>query len=309
LDNLVLRNLVCDECNQYFGDNLELYLARDSFESIMRLRHGLKPKEPLRKTRRITSKMVEGEFKNAIVNVVAGDTIGSLSMDKVAQAGFYNNERDEYDYFEIGNIPTGKELLERGYEVKGRTVMLIGYEGEIELLRKELHEKDIPLKGEPELIKMFDCGERVTVVISATSDRVIMRAICKIAFNYLANVAGHQFVLREIFNEIRNFIRYDVGLSDKYISYNLPPILYDDQLLEKFAVKVTIGHIINLEWNGNNIVSKLSLFNSHTYGVTLCKNYDGIWIPLRCGHHFDIETKQVSNLIVASKKFLPYHRN
>lgn len=304
-DNLVLRDLVCDECNQYFGDNLELYLGRDSFESILRLRHGLKPKASLKKPRRLTSKMVEGEFKNAIVKVVAGDKIGSLVMEKIAQAGFYNKERDEYDFYEIENIPTGNELLERGYEVKGRTVLLIGYENEIDLLKKELHEKDIPLKGDPELIKMFDRDEKVTVMISATSDRVLMRAICKITFNYLAYIVGKEFVLKPIFDGIRNFIRNDIGPSEEYISYNLPPILYDDQILKRLGIKVTIGHIINLEWNGINIVSKISLFNAHTYGVTLCKNYDGIWIPLRCGHHFDIETKQLSNLIVASKRLLP----
>src|SRR5262249_14459251 len=41
-DNWVL-DCVCDSYNQYFGDKLELILGRDSSESILRLKYGLKP--------------------------------------------------------------------------------------------------------------------------------------------------------------------------------------------------------------------------------------------------------------------------
>jgi hypothetical protein len=34
---------VCDECNQYFADNLELPLGRDSREALFRIDLGLKP--------------------------------------------------------------------------------------------------------------------------------------------------------------------------------------------------------------------------------------------------------------------------
>jgi hypothetical protein len=52
-NNLVLHKVVCDECNQYFGDNIELYMGRDSFEGFVRIEHGIKPKKALRKRRRI----------------------------------------------------------------------------------------------------------------------------------------------------------------------------------------------------------------------------------------------------------------
>ncbi|MCH9012826.1 MAG: hypothetical protein IIA68_07190 [Proteobacteria bacterium] len=37
-NNLTLNESVCGECNQYFGDNLELIFARDSFEAYDRVR-------------------------------------------------------------------------------------------------------------------------------------------------------------------------------------------------------------------------------------------------------------------------------
>jgi hypothetical protein len=304
-DNLILRELVCDECNQYFGDHLELYLGRDSFESFERSRHGFKAKEPLRKRRRVKSKIRSGEFKGVLVREIAGNKIGSLLAEKLVQVGFHNKEKGEYDFFEIGDIPHLDELLERGYDVKDSTIYLIGYEDEIKLLEKELVEKGFTLKYESKFIKNIDPSGKVEVVTELTSDRVIMRGICKIAFNYLAHIAPKHFIFNHNLNLIRQFIRYNDGDSEKFISYNLPPILYDDQKLKKFGRKVTIGHLITLEWDQHNIVSKISLFNSHTYGVTLCKNYDGIWIPLRYGHHFDIETKQVSKLLVLNRRFIP----
>ena len=47
-NNLTLNELVCDDCNQYFGDSIELSLGRDSLEGIARYNHGIRSKrEPL----------------------------------------------------------------------------------------------------------------------------------------------------------------------------------------------------------------------------------------------------------------------
>ena len=52
-DNLILREVVCDECNQYFGENIELILGRDSIEGILRYRHGIKPEKAPRSHKRL----------------------------------------------------------------------------------------------------------------------------------------------------------------------------------------------------------------------------------------------------------------
>lgn len=41
-NNLVLHELVCEECNEYFGNGLDLALARDSLEGLHRYERGLK---------------------------------------------------------------------------------------------------------------------------------------------------------------------------------------------------------------------------------------------------------------------------
>lgn len=304
-NNLILRDMVCDECNQYFGDNIELYLGRDSLEGIERLKYGLKPKALLKRRERIKAKMAKGKFKGLLIREAPGDKFGTFRAEKLIQVGIYNKEKDKYDYFELGNIPHDKELSEQGYDIKSGTVWLIGIGDEIDLLQKELEEKGFPLRGNPYLIEKFNPDEKYEFEVDVTCDRVIMRGICKITFNYLAYTAGKHFVLKSSFDGLRNFIRFDTGDCDKYIKFNLKPILHDDQILEKQNKKVTVGHLIILEWKRNAIISKVSLFNSNTYGIMLTDYYDGLWIPLACGHHFEIQTKEVSKLLAINKRLIP----
>jgi hypothetical protein len=42
LNALTLPDGVCGACNQYFGNCLDVVLARDSIEGVLRLVHGLK---------------------------------------------------------------------------------------------------------------------------------------------------------------------------------------------------------------------------------------------------------------------------
>lgn len=44
-DNFVLHNTVCEDCNQHFGDNLDLILGRGSFEALQRIEEEIKSPE------------------------------------------------------------------------------------------------------------------------------------------------------------------------------------------------------------------------------------------------------------------------
>jgi hypothetical protein len=46
-NNFTLHGTVCDECNKYFGDNLEIALGRDTYEGGLRFEY-----EPLSGKRR-----------------------------------------------------------------------------------------------------------------------------------------------------------------------------------------------------------------------------------------------------------------
>ena len=45
-NNFTLNKVVCDDCNKYFGDHLEISLGRDTFEGMSRFEHKIKkPKD------------------------------------------------------------------------------------------------------------------------------------------------------------------------------------------------------------------------------------------------------------------------
>jgi len=132
-----------------------------------------------------------------------------------------------------------------------------------------------------------------------------MRAIAKIAFNYLAYTTGNNFALNKSFDMIRSFIRYGDGNPNNFFHANSNPILHDDKKLKPLKLKTTEGHIIIVEWNSpSTITSKISFFNINTYNIFFCKNYNSVWIPINSGHHFDIKTKTISKLISAKKGVL-----
>jgi len=296
-DNLVLKDTVCDDCNQLFGNEIELYLCRDTLESIERLRHGMTPKAPLANRRRVKSRITSGVLKGAIVREQSIAESGCVMIEPVVQVGFYHIQRGEYAFFEPKDIPSAKQLIEDGYAIINDKVLLIAKDGEeMDGLVAKLSEQGIPLDPKTDDTLQQQPEGSVSVETNLTLDRTIMRGFCKIAFNYLSYIAGKDFVLSPEFDPIRKFIRNDEGKSDLFLSVNLPHILNDDRQLERSGSKITEGHLIIVGWNGRKILANVSLFNLETFGITLCQGYGGIWRPIRSGHHFDIESREVSKI-------------
>jgi hypothetical protein len=305
MNNLVLHKSVCDECNQYFGNNLELFLARDSFEGFSRIQFGIKPKSPLKKRNRFHSKIENGNFKGALIQEMELGEKNLINIDWLPQVGFYHVQKNEYVYFEMNEIPDRDALIEKGFKVENAEIRIIGDENEFNMMIQELKEKGINyLKSEDTILEEIDKNRTVSIVSENIIDKTIMRSICKIAFNYLASQTGNSFILSESFNPLRFFIRYGEGDPNQYFLVNQSPILREDQIIKKYNAKITRGHLIIVEWMENKLFSKISLFNEYTYGINMCADYKGIWIPIRTGHHFDMDTKEVTKLLAISKKLL-----
>jgi len=303
--NLILKGIVCDECNQYFGDQLELPLGRDTIWGVERYRHGIKPgKQP--KHKRIKFKILEGELAGIIVTPIyseAGEHIDNLP---VLQVGIFNNLTNRFDYYEPEEIPNVEVLKKEGMETKGIKLNLIfkdeGHEKQ--LLVNKLREQgynftDAVTSMEwPEEVKRQN---QTWVIGDIKIDRVISRGFCKIAFNYLAVSQGRDFTLSSDFHGIRNFIRNDHGNQNEFFFVNQPPILEDDR---RFKIRETQGHLIILEWQGMNLNARLSLFNMWTFLIKLSTHHSGLWIPIKGGHHFDIKSRTVNPLVSIHKSLL-----
>lgn len=307
-NNLVLHEVVCDDCNQYFGDNLERDLSRDSLEAIRRYMHGIKSKNPSNKYKRIKSKIAEGKNKGLIVFQKPSENGGMLEIEPVVQVGFFHKDRKEYDYFEPGDIKTASELEKAGYQLKGKNVIsVIARHGkEFNDLLAFLKGKGIDVKIQEERNMGDDIEDRKPILVKGTIqiDPILYGAISKIAFNYLAYIQSREFVLSSEFDEIRNFIRYNEGKARDIFRVNQLPILHNDKRLRRIGAKETDGHLIVVEWEGRDLVGRVSLFNDHTYKIILSRHYGGVWTPIKNGHLFDVQSRETSKLESYSRRLM-----
>lgn len=299
-ENPVLHDMVCDECNTYLGNNVDMFLARDTLEGVERYRHGCKPKRIPYERSRVKSQVASGEFEGAHVIEIPPDDKHpeEIGLSFYLQVGFYNVHLDKWCFFKVDEIPDKEELVKNGYSVE--KYKYIGNDDELEYLFSILREKGYSVS---EIGEANRFEGKMVIGMEITIDRLVARAISKICFNYLAWKTDLNFALNSSFDPIRNFIRNDIGNHISFFNISKKPILFEDRL---YNTRQTLGHLIILGWmrNGHSIISHFSPFNIHTYTVKLCEYFDGIWRPLKSGHHFDIESGQVNELVGISSSII-----
>lgn len=295
-NNLTLNGIVCDDCNQHFGDTFELILGRGSIEALLRVRYGVQPPEKLRKLRRDRVRLTlprDDEWNGLIIELVPEG--GEAVFLPIPQVGLRRSSEAAYTFVaeedlqrESFALPPGP-YCERGIlivanspDMHSRLVVLLERRG---ITFRE--EGDGPVPGRP--------GEMTPTEITVRVDRALMRCAAKIVFNYLADREGRDFVLHDSFDAVRRFVRWNQSASYRLVLVDDAPILADDSARRRR----TNGHLITVDWDadGRSIVGQVSLFNHTRYSVLLGTNYSGIWRPLRHGHHFCIKTRKASPLL------------
>ena len=299
--NLVLHDCVCVECNSYFGRELDLILSRDSGEALLRLRRGVKPASEARDLRNTRVKLrvnVPGPWFGTQIILKSDETGTKLDSEQVPQVGFWKGSGPDFVWFteEELNDPQKFEQYRQGTEIR-----IVGPSEEVmQRLTDRLSELGVPFKRQGVIPQPLTENGQVETVALYQIDQIILRAVGKIALNYVANVRGASFALRADFNEFRRYVRYGEEPSWKAVVFpSIRPILLDDSP----RWRQTNGHLITFGWSKNNrgILVQLSLFNSITYHVSLCPHFSGLWHPLSAGHHFDIESRTFSKLGSANR--------
>ena len=141
-DNMVLK-CVCDECNKYFGDDLDMVLARDSMEAFGRIHiGGIWPKDPTHKQTRTQIRVEEGPQKGMISKLYKS-VDGSPEMRTMSQVGIYNKKTGAYDFFILKTIPT-KDILLQDYDMTEKVIKFhCDDQGEEDLFIKEFESKGL----------------------------------------------------------------------------------------------------------------------------------------------------------------------
>lgn len=304
-NNLVLHNCVCELCNSYFANNLELFFNRDSMEALRRLQFGLKPLhevDDLPLDRLSFSIATEGPWKGVRLTLRAeGD---ELVVDLLPQVGLAKKGGKEWIYL------TERELADFGIDIPGGAypnagIRIYSPTEEVEKsLIDLLAERNIPFQKKGDLPPPPEEAGQVLTEGSYRFDHIIYRCVAKIAFNFMAWRAetahphGSDYMLSPEFDIIRNFIRWDKRPAYPLVRPSQGPLLYDDSK----NARQTVGHLVTVNWSasGGDIVGQVSPFNEIKYNVSLARNFTGVVWDLRCGRCFDISTRKISELLGTS---------
>ncbi|HYT83098.1 MAG TPA: HNH endonuclease [Gemmatimonadales bacterium] len=297
---------VCRDCNGYFGRNLDIGLGRDSYEALLRVEHGLKSPAELDEMfkRRVTVSLpADGtQWGRVILRLEqhpGGEDLPPV-VQLVPQVGFQRNDGDGWDYFAEGDLrrETGIAARLMGTHTKRRVILFNSDEWRDRLMAT-IAEVGIPFKKEGEFsgFPPFERGE-VTTLVEARFDDILARAVCKIAFNYMAKTQGAEFALRQEFDAARRYVRYAEGKDGGFLTFDRETRFRNSA----GETRQHVAHLLTLEWNGEReeLIGIVHLFGATQYAVRLCTRWDGIWRRIMSGHLFDLEDMEVTELHVTT---------
>jgi len=301
-NNFTLIKIVCKDCNKYFGDNLEIALARDTLEGGLRFSYKVKdPKDfrTLGQKSRLVFKVAEGEFKGAYFYREYSEEKMKIIGKPLPQVAFLKKSDKQYDYFLIEDVPE-KELLEqKGYDLNSPQAIIILSENHKEVI-EQLEGKGIKFKvggiiepaNKDKDSFLWECECEGLV------DATILRAVAKIAFNYLAFWNETIFMLNPSFDPTRRFIRFGERPGYALTEISEDPILGDEPVVGTRR----LGHILTVNWadDQKSIVARVGLFNRMTYAVCLAKDFQGERREIRRGHFFSPHNQQIIELAAGS---------
>jgi hypothetical protein len=290
--NLTLTKCVCCDCNQFFGDHLEPVLAEGSFEAVRRLDYGVKPPEAAKRLRRSrVSFSISGGKWNGLIVALQGDGT-DLFVSPVPQVRFAKKDDSGWVHITQSELENRESLPQ---EINTKQMVLIYDSQETKKrLIQALSRLGVDFQEEEDGFLSRDNVRDGWVSVETQIDKVILRCIAKIAFNYLAKTAGSDFVRKPDFDPIRSFIRHGTRPKHDFFNISNYPILAYDSL----TYRQTNGHLLTVNWSrdGRDIVSQVSLFNHRIYHFRLARDFSGLWRNIRSGHHFSIERRKVEPL-------------
>ena len=296
--NLTLHETVCDGCNQYFGNNLEIALGRDTYEGGLRFEYALKPRaefKSLGKKSRLLVRVEEGVFKGAYAYREYSENQGEIVLKPIPQVGFRKTGSPAYDYYLLDELPAKEYFDQNSYELKQPGSIRIIPSTHRELIERSLSEKGFTFKPYKDVDP--DHSEHDWLCkVEGTIDDTIFRTIAKIGFNYLSYWQIREFMLESAFDRTRHFIRCGVDPEYPLIKIRQGAILGD----EPVEGKRRSGHLITVDWAADkrSVVAQVSLFNWLTYSICLARDVSGERRVIRKGHFFDPHNQQILELSV-----------
>ena len=294
---------VCSACNRYFGSKLEWPMLNQSIEGALRLQFGLKGVVGGVGTKGVMPTVAEGDDWKGARTAIRTNKGGKQETELLAQVGARRDASEPFEWclerdlsVEFGQrFPKGSEFRIVG----GRTF------ADVErLVQKLVAVCPTFLYGGKMKPPFNDDGGQIMLEVEYQMSRVVARCLCKVAFNYMALTCGGAFPISREFDDMREFIRNDVGAETGRVFVKQKPIIAQEIITGE---RGTDGHVLTIEGRPSDrtLEVQLTLFNSIPYKIPLTREYIGHHYVR--GHHFSLGTREASELqvMIAGPNFDP----
>ena len=308
-DPVTLLLTVCADCNSYFGKTIELAFGRDSIEAVYRLQYGQKRPREFQgfNSERVVFRVPDYLPAGGVVLTPAASPDGKeIVMMLPPQVGVLLPGESQYRYYTVDDLAGdgGEGLPTPDQSVKLR--LLAADDAGVQQVRSLvlMWFPKFREEGTLDLAPPEQIDRKMLVEIKFKVDRLLARAVAKIAFNYMTFHSGANFALNPSFDPVRRFIRYDEDGENwrRFVQFLSGPLLAQ----ETAELSVTRGHILIAGWKDlNALVVWASPYNSMVYEVTLTPCFSGVSLPIKVGHLFDWEDHKIIPLTSVDRIILP----
>lgn len=289
-ETMVLNDTVCHRCNQGFGSFLDQILARDSYEGLLRadiFPRTDRQRDRFRPRRTVMRFPDEPQFEH--FRGLRLEVDWAIRRPRMLDQVAVRDDAGTRHTFTLEEMGTADPSLFRNRPPDAVQVFALSLEAATALQRAAeslgAHFKPaVEMERPAELQK-----PSMLLEIEGTIDSRVLRAVGKIAFNYLAFTQGTTFALSSDFDEMRAFIRGDGTKPAGRVS--LDPILAN----ETRETRTHEMHVILAERDEREIWARVSLFNSFSYHFRVCR-HTAVWYALHSGHTFDPIERKIHKL-------------
>ncbi len=270
---------VCDDCNDYFGRELDQLLTRDTHEGIARYSRGQLSSEA-RPQKRLSLTLADpaeaGDFVG--LRVAVDGTTGQL-MPFIAQFHVHNFSTGKDEVYFPRQIP-GLILPEANYGMPGTNGEKATWRCKILAPSREAHDAMVEalqhagIDFRPETSFQSPWGSAsgqppsFLVEITSEVDKPHKRAIAKTLMNFVAFHLGRDEALKPRWDFLRHYVRYAEGDIKARLSHR--PFWTGQETQQiRFQDDSINLRIENLD---GNVVGAVQFYNLHTYEMILIEN-------------------------------------
>jgi len=283
---------VCSSCNGYFGSKLEWPMRNESVEGARRFQFGLGAgKVGTIGTNGLVPTVGEGEdWKGARV-ILQLDGNGNTETLVLPQVGARRGVSGDFEWV------LEKDLTKAWANKypKGSQFRIVGGRGpaDIQRLLGKLKAVCPSYVHGGELTAPFSDDGTVMLHSEHQMNRTVARCLSKIAFNYMAYMCGATFVLSKEFEDMREFIRNDVGDAENRVFLKHKAIIAQEIISGERGAD---GHVLTVEGRPKDrtIEVQVALFNSIPYRIPMGEYMGHAFAK---GHYFCVHSWEASEMM------------